>query len=125
MWGFKSRISYKREATNGLQFAKVFFAKLPVILICQTFLPPKFSSVRYLILPFLSLSLGYFKISFLQIVLSYSELGLVVWVNTFTIWALSASSATISKSTTIDTIFNSATLFTTSTKSVTNHTVST
>ena len=29
----------------GLQFAKIFSAKLPTILICQTFLPPKFSTV--------------------------------------------------------------------------------
>ena len=39
----------KRGALNhGLQFTKVFSAKLPVVLIRQTLLPPKFSCIRYI-----------------------------------------------------------------------------
>ena len=34
--------------THRLQFAKVFFAKLPAVLIRQSFLPPKFFTANVL-----------------------------------------------------------------------------
>ena len=30
---------------NGLEFAKVFFTKLPTVFICQTFLLPKYFTI--------------------------------------------------------------------------------
>ena len=34
---------------NRLQFIKVFSSTLPIVLIRQTFIPPKFSTIQYLL----------------------------------------------------------------------------